>query len=69
MKKGYLATGNTVLHLAVSLGQIYVLECLLNFCKPRYGIDVKRFSGKSKKRLSVHALNRSHKTALQLANE
>ncbi|CAG2236407.1 unnamed protein product [Mytilus edulis] len=67
LRKRHLATRNTVLHLAASLGRLDVLEFLLNFCKPQYGVDVGRFSGSSKKRLSVNALNGSDKTALQLA--
>lgn len=67
LRKRHLATGNTVLHLATSLGRIDVLEFLLDFCKPQYGVDVGRLSGSSKRRLSVNALNGSDKTALQLA--
>ncbi|VDI69482.1 Hypothetical predicted protein, partial [Mytilus galloprovincialis] len=69
LRKRHLATGNTVLHLAASLGRLDILEFLLNFCKPQYGVDVGRSSGSSKKRLCVNALNGSDKTALQLATD
>ncbi|CAG2198042.1 unnamed protein product [Mytilus edulis] len=62
LRKCHQATGNTVLHLAASLGRLDVLEFLLNFCKPKYGVDVGRFLS-SKKRLCVNASNGSDKTA------
>jgi hypothetical protein len=69
MRKRHLQTGNTVLHLTASLGRLDVLEYLLSFCKPHFGIDVDRSSGNSRWSLSIHAINGCHKTALQLAAE
>lgn len=69
MRKRHLPTGNTVLHLSASLGRLDVLEYLLSFCKPHFGIDVGRSSGNSRQSLSINAINSCHKTALQLAAE
>ncbi|CAC5379376.1 unnamed protein product [Mytilus coruscus] len=69
LRKRHLATGNTVLNLAASIGRKDVLEFLLNFCKPKCGVDVRRLSGSSRRRLSINALNGSDKTALQLVPE
>lgn len=69
MRKRHLQTGNTVLHLSASLGHLDVLEYLLSFCKPHFGIDVGRSSGNSRQSLSINAINSCHKTALQLAAE
>ena len=69
MRKRHLQTGNTVLHLSASLGRLDVLEYLLSFCKPHFGIDVGQSSGNSRRTLNINAINSCHKTALQLAAE
>lgn len=69
MRKRHLQTGNTVLHLSASLGRLDVIEYLLSFCKPHFGIDVGRSSGNSRQSLNINAINSCHKTALQLATE